>query len=69
MNGPFNEDYWKAAVKELDTLEDIYAWDVVNQTDDMNVIDSISAFKLKRYPDGLVKKFKAHFCARGDQQL
>ena len=35
----------------------------------MNVIDSIWAFKLKRYPDGVVKKFKARFCARGDQQL
>ena len=35
----------------------------------MNVIDSISAFKLKRFPDGLIKKFKARFCARGDQQL
>ena len=69
MNGPFNEEYWKAAVKELDTLEDMDAWDVVDQTDEMNVIDSILAFKLKRYPDGLVKKFKARFCARGDQQL
>ena len=35
----------------------------------MNVIDSTWAFKLKRYPDGLVKKFKARFCARGDQQI
>ena len=35
----------------------------------MNVISSTWAFKLKRFPDGLVKKFKARFCARGDQQL
>eukprot|EP00956_Cyclotella_meneghiniana_P031971 scaffold85836_cov36-Cyclotella_meneghiniana.AAC.1 len=34
----------------------------------MNVIDSIWAFKLKRFPDGMVKKFKARFCARGDQE-
>jgi hypothetical protein len=27
------------------------------------------AFKCKRYPDGLIKKFKACFCARGDQQI
>ena len=69
MNGPFSEEYWKASVKELETLEDMDAWEVVDQTEDMNVIDSIWAFKLKRYPDGLIKKFKARFCARGDQQL
>ena len=34
-----------------------------------DVIDSTWAFKLKRYPDGLIKKFKARFCARGDQQI
>ena len=35
----------------------------------MNLIDSIWAFKLKRFPDRLIKKFKAHFCARGDRKL
>ena len=34
----------------------------------MNVLPSTWAFKIKRYPDGRVKKFKARFCARGDQQ-
>ena len=63
MNGPFSEEFWKAAVKEIETLEGMDAWEVVDRTDDMNVIDSIWAFKLKRYPDGLVKKFKARFCA------
>jgi hypothetical protein len=33
------------------------------------VIESIWAFKLKCFPEGMVKKFKARFCARGDQQL
>ncbi len=36
---------------------------------DKNVIESTWAFKLKRYPDGLAKKFKRRFCAWGDQQL
>ena len=35
----------------------------------MTVSDSIWAFKLKRFSDGLIKKVKARFCARGDQQL
>jgi hypothetical protein len=33
-----------------------------------NVLTSTWAFKIKRYPDGQVKKFKARFCARGDRQ-
>jgi hypothetical protein len=35
----------------------------------MNVLPSTWAFKIKRYPDGLIKKFKARFCARGDKQI
>jgi hypothetical protein len=31
-------------------------------------LPSTWAFKIKRYPDGRVKKFKARFCARGDRQ-
>eukprot|EP00956_Cyclotella_meneghiniana_P017550 scaffold28812_cov78-Cyclotella_meneghiniana.AAC.3 len=27
------------------------------------------AFKLKRFPDGLAKKFKARFCVQGDRQI
>ncbi len=70
MNGPFKEEYWKAALKEIETLESMDAWEVVDRDDDnTNVINSIWAFKLKRYLDGMVKKFKAYFCAHGDQQL
>ncbi len=67
--GKFAGDYWKAMEVEIFTLESIDAWEVVNCKDDMNVINSTWAFKCKRYPDGLIKKFKARFCARGDQQL
>ena len=35
----------------------------------MNILRSTWAFKLKRYLDGLIKIFKACFCARGDMQL
>ncbi len=54
---------------EMFTLESIEAWQVVDWEDEMNIISSTWAFKCKRYPDGLIKKFKARFCARGDQQL
>jgi hypothetical protein len=42
--------------------------DYVLCSPDMNVSPSTWAFKIKRYPDGRVKKFKARFCARGDRQ-
>ena len=35
----------------------------------MNVLKSTWAFKLKRYLEGLIKKLKARFYARGDMQL
>jgi len=35
----------------------------------MNVLDCTWAFKCKRYPDGNIRKFKARFCFRGDQQI
>ena len=47
MTGPFVDDYWKAAVTDIETLECMGVWDVVDQTDDMNVIDSTWAFKLR----------------------
>eukprot|EP00957_Ditylum_brightwellii_P177810 13544278-Ditylum_brightwellii.AAC.1 len=34
----------------------------------MAVIYSTWAFKVKRFPDGSFKKYKAYLCMRGDQQ-
>ena len=59
MNGPFKEEYWKAAVKEIGTLEGMEAWEVVDHVKWINMIDSIWAFKLRRYLDGTSNKFKA----------
>ena len=69
MNGPFKEEYGQAAVKEIETLESMNAWEVVDRRELSNIIDSIWAFKLKCYPDGMPKKFKTWFCMQGDKQL
>jgi hypothetical protein len=35
----------------------------------VNVLCSTWAFRVKRCPNGLVKKFKAWFCIHGDMQI
>jgi hypothetical protein len=70
-NGPFKEKWWEAMELEVDTLEnDLDAWELVPIPTDpkVNILQSTWAFRIKRFPDGLVKKFKARFCVRGDQQ-
>jgi hypothetical protein len=54
---------------ELNTLiNEFKCWDLVERLPEMNVLPCTWAFKIKRFPDFTVKKFKARFCARGDQQ-
>jgi hypothetical protein len=50
---------------EIATLEAINAWEVMeyNFKTMLNVIPLTWAFKCKQFPDGLIKKFKSHFCA------
>ncbi len=69
--GKFADEYWKAMDLEIATLEALGAWEVLEYDLETmpNVIQSTWAFKCKRFPDGLIKKFKACFCAQGDMQL
>jgi hypothetical protein len=58
MNGPFKEEYWKAALKEIETLEAMDAWEVVDRDDStMNVIDSSS----KDFPMARLKSSRQDF--------
>jgi hypothetical protein len=69
MNGPEKAGYWKACEKEIDILESKHCWDVIHKENWMNVLPGTWAFQCKRFPDGLVWKLKARFCARGDRQI
>jgi hypothetical protein len=71
MNGPDAEGFYEAMQKEIEQLESMDAWEVVprSQTHGKRLLDSIWAFKPKQYPDGQVRKLKARFCGRGDQQI
>ena len=66
--GPFQAQFWEAMRIEFNTLTERFdCWEYVPNPG-KNVLPSTWAFKIKRYPDGRVKKFKARFCARGDRQ-
>jgi hypothetical protein len=69
MNGPNREGFWEACKKEYDTLTDMDTWNVVDRENWMNILPGTWAFKVKRFPNGDVKKLKARFCARGDRQI
>ncbi len=70
MNGPFQGEFHDAMRTELNTIgTEFKCWDLVPRLPGMNVLPSTRAFKIKRYRDGSVKKFKARFCAREDRQL
>ena len=69
MNGPYSREFTEALDVEHETLKSIAAWDKVRRTPDMNVLKSTWAFKVKRFPSGLIKSFKARFCVRGDMQI
>jgi transposase InsO family protein len=72
MASPDADKWWDAMVIEMKTLEeDMKCWQLVKQPDSpgINILPSKWAFKLKRYPDGTAKKFKARFCVRGDRQV
>ena len=56
-------------VTELHALRKLESFKIVDRLSGGNIIESTWAFKKKRYPDGGLKKLKARFCVRGDQQV
>ena len=70
--GPHREQFLEAMKKEIEELEEHDTWSVVRRADlpsGCHVIPSTWALKIKRYPDGRLRKFKGRFCARGDKQV
>ena len=59
MNGPLREGFIDACRKEIETLIQMGAWDVVKREKWMNVLPSSQVLKVKRFPDGLVRKLKS----------
>ena len=54
---------------EIQALGKLNSCVIVDRSCGFNILYSTWAFKEKRYPDSLLKKFKAIFFVRGDQQV
>ena len=70
INGPNADSWWKAMEVEHRTLEnDSKAWKLAKRKPWMKVLPGTWAFKLKQFPDGLVKKIKARFYVLGSKKV
>ena len=56
-------------VMELKSLGELGSFKMIPRPRGANVLQSTWAFKRKRYLDGILRKYKARFCVRGDQQI
>ena len=69
MNYFFADILWQDTCTEIETLQGVIAWDVVDCDSHINVIRLTWALKLNQYPDGPIKKSRARFCGCGEIQL
>ena len=46
MNCLFTEEYWKSATTEVEVLEAMFTWEVVDHSEDINDVTSTWVFKL-----------------------
>ena len=72
MRGPYRDGFVDAMESEVDALEKKQTWRLVPRSfvsQGKKVLKSVWAFKIKRFPDGTMRKLKARFCVRGDMQV
>ena len=71
LSGPHREEFMEAMQNEITELEHHGTWKVVKRGSlppDAKILPGTWAFRVKRFPSGLLRKIKARFCARGDLQ-
>ena len=69
MASEHKSEWIKAAVKEIQSLEELKCWDEIPLSEATSkVLPGTWVFRVKRAPDGTFKKFKARYCIRGDLQ-
>ena len=69
MNSEHKDEFIKAAQAEIEALVSFDCWEEVPlSVATTKVLPGTWAFRIKRAPDGTLKKFKARYCIRGDLQ-
>ena len=69
MASPYREQFLKAADEEIDALLDNDTWSEDQKRNAINrIVPSQWVFRIKRSPDGEIRKFKARCVLRGDLQ-
>ena len=73
MMAMYKQEFRNAMEAEINRLEQQKTWNIVPQTKatDQNkkILPRTWTFKRKQYPNGCIRKYKAHFCLRGDKQV
>jgi hypothetical protein len=60
-----SEEWRDARLEELGRMADLRAWELVEPTQEMNILGSRWVFTLKRNPDGTLERYKARLVAQG----
>ena len=80
LSGPHREEFMEAMKQEILELESHGTWTVMKRADipekqqqdgttvKPQILQSTWAFRIKRWPSGVMRKIKARFCVRGDLQ-
>ena len=69
MNGPHREEFKEAMVKEIDDITAQGAWTPILRSEmpfGAKLFPGTWAFRIKRFPDGRTRSFKARYNIRGD---
>ena len=68
LHGEHANGFWKAMFSEISTLNALNAWTLTPRLLHMKVLPTTWAFRIKRFPTGLVKKLKARICVMENRQ-
>ena len=69
LYGPDSSGFVGALETEIPTWIEIDVFELVERESNMNVISEVWTPCRKQYPDGLIRKLKARYCAQGFEQI